>query len=168
MGMKVINEEDRVSDSELKKMMLKMGIRTEDGWIYFNELLYRCMRRKFGNFKLNKRMQICELKTLFKISMITLKAKSEEQFKLSNNEDIIIEMTKKNQSVNPFLTLMYYRISFNTWLNAMRRSKTMISPRHYEEERMIGYRDVPIEVEEIICVTSEENESDDDGILRDI
>jgi len=166
--MKVINEEDRVSDSELKKMMLKMGIRTEDGWIYFNELLYRCMRRKFGNFKLNKRMQICELKTLFKISMITLKAKSEEQFKLSNNEDIIIEMTKKNQSVNPFLTLMYYRISFNTWLNAMRRSKTMISPRHYEEERMIGYRDVPIEVEEIICVTSEENESDDDGILRDI
>jgi len=56
MGMKVINEEDRISDAELKKVMLKMGIRTEDGWIYFNELLYRCMRRKFGNFKLNKRM----------------------------------------------------------------------------------------------------------------
>jgi len=131
MGMKVINEEDRISDSELKKMMLKMGIRTEDGWIYFNELLYRCMRRKYGNFKLNKRMQICELKTLFKISLLTLKAKSEEQFKNSKNEDIIIEMTKRGQSVNPFLTLMYYRISFNTWLNAMRRNKQMISPRHY-------------------------------------
>jgi hypothetical protein len=123
MGMRVVNEEDRVSNSELKKMMLKMGIRTEDGWIYFSELLYRCMRRKYGNFKLNKRMQIAELKTLFKISLLTLKAKSEEQFKNSKNEDIITEMTKRGQSVNPFLTLMYYRISFNTWLNAMRRHK---------------------------------------------
>jgi len=47
------------------------------------------MRRVFGNFKLNKKMQIIELKTLFKISLITLKAKSEENFKQSNNEDII-------------------------------------------------------------------------------
>lgn len=89
MGMKTPNEDDRMSDSELKKLMLKMGIRTEDGWIYFNELLYRCMRRMYGNFKLNKKMQIIELKTLFKISLLTLKAKSEEKFKQSNNEDII-------------------------------------------------------------------------------
>jgi len=77
MGMKVPNEDDRMQDSELKKQMLKMGIRTEDGWIFFNELLYRCMRRVYGNFKLNKKMQIIELKTLFKISIITLKAKSD-------------------------------------------------------------------------------------------
>jgi len=77
MGMKVPNEDDRMPDSELKKQMLKMGIRTEDGWIFFNELLYRCMRRVYGNFKLNKKMQIIELKTLFKISIITLKAKSD-------------------------------------------------------------------------------------------
>jgi len=75
--MKVPNEDDRMPDSELKKQMLKMGIRTEDGWIFFNELLYRCMRRVYGNFKLNKKMQIIELKTLFKISIITLKAKSD-------------------------------------------------------------------------------------------
>lgn len=36
---------DDTSDAELKKAMLKMGIRCDDGYIYFNELLYRCMRR---------------------------------------------------------------------------------------------------------------------------
>jgi hypothetical protein len=30
-------------------------------------------------------------------------------------------LTNKGQSVNPFLTMMYYKISFNTWLNAMRK-----------------------------------------------
>jgi len=54
---------DDTSEAELKKTMLKMGIRCDDGYIYFNELLYRCMRRQYGNFKLNKRMQIIELKT---------------------------------------------------------------------------------------------------------
>lgn len=95
MGMKVPNEDDRVSDSELKKQMLKMGIRTEDGWIFFNELLYRCIRRVYGTFKLNKKMQIIELKTLFKISLITLSAKNDATAKKTNNEEIITELTKK-------------------------------------------------------------------------
>jgi len=30
-----------------------MGIKSDSGFIYFNELLYRCMRRKYGNFKVN-------------------------------------------------------------------------------------------------------------------
>lgn len=95
MGMKVANEDQQISESELKKQMLKMGIRTEDGWIYFNELLYRCMRRVYGNFKLNKKMQIMELKTLFKISILTMKAKNDDKTKNSNNEEIITELTKK-------------------------------------------------------------------------
>ena len=58
----------------MKKTMIKMGIRCDDGYIYYNELLYRCMRRCYGNFKLNKRMYIIELKTMFKIMQKTLKA----------------------------------------------------------------------------------------------
>jgi len=61
-----------LEESELKKQVLKMGIRSEEGWIYFNELLYRCMRRIHGNFKLNKKMQIIELKTQFKIFGLTI------------------------------------------------------------------------------------------------
>lgn len=45
--------------------MLKMGIRGEDGYIYFNELLYRCMRRVYGRFKLNRAMTIVEIQTQF-------------------------------------------------------------------------------------------------------
>ena len=67
-----------LSDSETNKAILKMGIRSEDGWIYFNELLYRCMRRVYCNFKLNKKMQIIELRTLFKIARISLEAKMRE------------------------------------------------------------------------------------------
>lgn len=47
---------ENTSEAELKKTMLKMGIRCDDGYVYFNELLYRCMRRQYGNFRLNKRM----------------------------------------------------------------------------------------------------------------
>ena len=52
---------------EILKQLLKMGLKNENGFIYFNELLYRCMRRKYGNFKINKKMQIFELRTQFQI-----------------------------------------------------------------------------------------------------
>jgi hypothetical protein len=43
-------------DGELKKQLLKMAIKSDNGYIYFNELLYRCMRRKYGNMKIGKKM----------------------------------------------------------------------------------------------------------------
>jgi hypothetical protein len=52
-----------VREGELKRTMLKMGIRSDNGYIYFNELLYRSMKRVYGNMKLNRQMQIIELKT---------------------------------------------------------------------------------------------------------
>jgi len=71
---------------------------------------------------------------------------------------------------------MYYRISFNTWLNGTRKAKAMQGSRygefHYDEtafnnEELLGGKDVSIEVEEIIEVTSEE-EVDEYESLRDI
>lgn len=44
------------NDAELKKQVLKMNIKSEQGWIYFNELLYRILRKQYGSFKLNKKM----------------------------------------------------------------------------------------------------------------
>jgi len=43
-------------DAEMKKNLLKMSIKSDNGYIYFNEMLYRCMRRKYGNMKINKKM----------------------------------------------------------------------------------------------------------------
>ena len=56
--------EDYYTDSELKKIILKMGIIADSyGFIYFNEMLYRCMKLKYGNMKINKNLQIIELRT---------------------------------------------------------------------------------------------------------
>lgn len=59
------------SETQIRKIMLRMGIRSDNGYVYYNELLYRCMRRQYGNFKLGKRMQIKELVTQYKIYAIT-------------------------------------------------------------------------------------------------
>tara|TARA_B110000285_G_C14941713_1_gene522350 strand:+ start:549 stop:818 length:270 start_codon:yes stop_codon:yes gene_type:complete len=64
--------EDLFDDGELKKQMLKMAIKSDQGYIFFNEMLYRCMRRKYGNMKINKKMQIFELRTQYSIYLMTL------------------------------------------------------------------------------------------------
>lgn len=52
-----------MTDNDIRKVMLKMGIRSDNGYVYFNEFLYRCMRRQYGNFKLGRKLQIRELTT---------------------------------------------------------------------------------------------------------
>ena len=74
----------RKTKTDIMKEVLKMGLRRyavasftqyseEDGMIFFNELLYRCMRRAYGNVKLSKDLQAQEMKTQFRIYQITLK-----------------------------------------------------------------------------------------------
>ena len=113
------------TEDQMKKIMLKMGIKCDDGYIYFNELLYRCMRRLYGNFSLNRRMQIEELKTQFKIYQLKLKA---QQGVLGiggqpTHEKFLKTTVGTGKSVNPFLQEMYFHISFNTWLNYSRRQQ---------------------------------------------
>jgi hypothetical protein len=72
---------------ELKKQMLKMAIKSDNGYVYFNELLYRCMRRKYGNMKINKKMQIFELLTQYRIYLMTLEIQKKGHLQVSN-EDI--------------------------------------------------------------------------------
>ena len=38
-------------------------MKTEDSFIYFNEVLYQVMKRKYGIYKLSEKMMINELKT---------------------------------------------------------------------------------------------------------
>lgn len=161
--------------------MLKMGIRSDGGFVYFNELLYRCMRRQYGNFKLNKKMQIAELITQFKLYALTMVAQNKA--KKQNDHDFFFNnMIGSGKSVNPFLQMMYYRISFNIWRNfaakikrqqdhdiAMAKKKrkmealgrTFIPHQLEEEKRRIQH--VTIEIEDIIFLTSEEEDSEDEN-----
>ena len=54
-----------MKDDQIMKILLKMNITSENGEIYFNELLYRMMREKYVNFRMNKEMTIHELKTQY-------------------------------------------------------------------------------------------------------
>ena len=62
-----------MSDSEAEKKLLKMGVKSENGYIYFNELLYRLMRELFvtDKFQLNTKMTMIELTTQYKLFKLT-------------------------------------------------------------------------------------------------
>jgi hypothetical protein len=105
---------DAMEEAEQKKQMLKMAIRGDDGYVFFNELLYRCMRRKYGNFKMDAKNQIIELTTKYRIFMKihTLQKQAPDL----NNGYIFDRIIKKNNGYNPFLTKMNFKIAFKTWL----------------------------------------------------
>ena len=56
-----------------------MNIKSEDGWIYLNDVLYRILRNQYGNFRLNRKMQIRELITQYKLFNLTMKAINESK-----------------------------------------------------------------------------------------
>ena len=95
-----------------------MAINSDLGYIYFNELLYRCMRKKYGNMKINKRMQKFELGTQFSIFLTTREKQAKS--KIVGNEEIYNSIIKKENQVNPFLTVMNFKISYKTWLKVAR------------------------------------------------
>ncbi len=151
-----------------------MGIRSDGGYIYFNEMLYRCMRRQFGNFRLSKKLQIAELITQYKVYSLTLRAQNMEK-KAGDHEMFFEKMIGSGKSVNPFLQMMYFRISFNTWRNyakklylqkkheeKMERKKERMEKQgrvfipHLFEDQRRKVQHIIIEVEEEILLTSEE------------
>lgn len=108
-----------LSEAQLKKEVLKMGIKSEDGFIYFNELLYRILRSSYGKFNLNRAMQVCELITQYKLFRITMSAVKVS--KVNTLEKFLRKVGSGGDLVNPFLTQMYFRISFLAWYKTMRR-----------------------------------------------
>lgn len=157
---------------ELKKQMLKMGIRTTNGFVYFNELLYRCMRRKYGNMKINKKMQIEELLTQWRILLLTLESSKQGHLQLSN-DDIKHALVKKENGVNPFLTVMNFRITFRAWSKQARRNLLQAERRHNgrepasatpaDAEGKSAVIAVEIDVENLYSATSEEDEAAEAG-----
>ena len=42
--------------NDVMKQIMKMGIKSDNGFISFSEMLYRCIKRRYGNWKISKRM----------------------------------------------------------------------------------------------------------------
>ena len=105
---------EKVNEDELKKHMLKMAIKGDLGYIYFNELLYRCMRRKYSPPKLKKKLMVNEVYTQYQVLQMTWKVKGINKMKMTN-DDIYNSLIKKENQINPFLMNMNYKITFKTW-----------------------------------------------------
>jgi len=96
-----------------------MGINVDDGFIYFNEMLYRIMRAQFvtaKNLKFNKVLTVSELVTQFKLAEQTLIAKAAKGISKAQREEAFFEQHEA-QPVNLFLTKMFYKASFIAWRN---------------------------------------------------
>ena len=105
-------KEELHEDGDYNKNIVQMDIRAdEEGYVYFNELLYKVMRKSYGIKHIrNKQLAEHEASTFLKINKI--------QEKMSK---FLISEEKKAISVNPFLAMMYYTISFKTWMNMTRK-----------------------------------------------
>jgi hypothetical protein len=107
-----MTEEDLKDDNEIHKNIVQMDIRAdEEGYVYFNELLYKVMKKTYG-VKHIRNLKLAEYEgiTFIKINKIQEKA-----------SNYLIREDKKATAVNPFLAIMYYNISFKTWINLARK-----------------------------------------------
>ena len=120
LGSKIGLPNEPFTDATVKKILLKMGIKVHQSdrmsKIYFNELLYRLMREKFVNFKLNKRMAMNEVMTQYKIYQLTQKDKNKN---LQSGKSFAGSLKSSDSSVNPFMRQIFYRLSFKTWHSHM-------------------------------------------------
>jgi hypothetical protein len=118
------NDELPGQEESIDKIMLKMGIRSHNGFIYFNELLYRLMRYKYLTFDLNTNMIIKELVMQYRLYELTYQTMNSSK---ATPETFLADYDKggNKNSVNPFLTQMFLRASFSAWHTAYKRKRKM-------------------------------------------
>ena len=69
-------------------------------------------------------MQVFELKTQFKLLMVTMSAQRKHE--IIRNKENFEKIMQKTKSVNPFLTAMFFKMSLRAWKNETRRVKNRI------------------------------------------
>jgi len=124
--------EEYYDSGEAKKQLLKMGIKSNQGFVYFNELLYRCMRRKYGTMRINKKMQIIELKNQIRIYEMGRDMDNNKN-KIITKEEIVQSIASKGNGFNPFLAVMNFKITVKTWIKHARKNV-----KKMERERRIA------------------------------
>ena len=66
---------------------------SNDGFIYFNEMLYRVMRAQYVtyiNLKFNRAMTVEELITQYRIAELTFQSKQEKKLTKKQKEDVFM------------------------------------------------------------------------------
>lgn len=95
------------SDAHILRNIVKMSLESDEhGFVYFNEMLFKTMKRKYAEERTKNRVMIeHELRALDKLQAI--KNKLIQQYR--HDEKV------KAFTVNPFLTIMYKSMTFKAW-----------------------------------------------------
>ena len=91
----------------------------EEGFVYFNELLFKSMKRRYGQERTKKKVLVdLELKTLEKLMRIKEKMITKQRG---------IERIKA-VTFNPFLAVMYKNMSFRSWNKLFSKDLNSFNP----------------------------------------
>lgn len=103
-----------------------MDLSSDDcGFVYFNEVLFKTMKRCYGEEHVrNKTLVDKELAALRKIHDIKAKMIKQQRIK---------EWNEMGQNVNPFLVMMYHRISYRAWRQQLNKHRD-----HNIKEQEVG------------------------------
>lgn len=108
-------------EEEINRVVLKMGINLDDGFIYFNEMLYRIMRTQFVTsigLKFNRVMTVNELVVQYRVAELTMNEKmAKKADKMAMEQAFFVQLS--SQPMNLFLTKMFYKTSFRAWKSYM-------------------------------------------------
>ena len=122
IGMSEDPKDAKDKEADDARLILKMGINVDDGFVYFHEMLYRIMKAQFvtaKKVKFNKVMTVSELVTQFRIAELILKERiAKSSTKQAKEEAFFMQLS--TQPVNLFLTKMFYKTSFFSWRNYMK------------------------------------------------
>lgn len=102
-----------LSEVDIIRHLVLMDLESdEEGYIYFNDLLFKAMKRVYGCAHIkNMLLADAELRTLQKLQDLNKKMAKKSR---------VMERTSLN-TVNPFLTRMFYRMTFRSWKNVMEK-----------------------------------------------
>ena len=94
-------------EAEIQRNIIKMSLENDgEGFIYFNDLLYKSMRLVYGEEHVrNRLLGLAEKWAMVKIKKI--KKTMAKRFKQSEKWEYSI--------ANPFLAMLYYNKAFKAW-----------------------------------------------------
>mmetsp|Transcript_22889 Transcript_22889/g.22179 ORF Transcript_22889/g.22179 Transcript_22889/m.22179 type:complete len:155 (-) Transcript_22889:95-559(-) len=130
------------TDAVVLRNIMKMNFESdENGFVYFNDVLFKAMKKKYAEERTKNRVLIeHELRALERLQQI-----KEKLIKKQRHDEKV-----QSVIVNPFMTLMYKSMTFKAWIKIYRRN----------EERRMAEVDEEIERESSVEIPKQDLDDD--------
>jgi len=103
------------SDATVLRNIVKMNFESdENGFVYFNEVLFKGMKRKYAEERTKNRVLVeHELRALERLEVI-----KQKQIRKQRHDEKV-----RSVIVNPFMTIMYKNMTFRAWIKHYRKEE---------------------------------------------